>query len=190
MGIVTRVHDAHREGGGDAKIMKSIATRRIAILILVAAVALPWLARETMSQDRSESNAKVLDTVAARRIIAAAEKRAAEIEIPMNVAIVGVGGHLKAFSRMDGALLGSVDISMNKAFTARMFNTESKNLAAAAQSGGPLFGIHNSNDGRIVIFAGGIPLHDEKGEVIGAIGVSGGSVEQDQTVAEAGVTAF
>ena len=171
--------------------MKSIASGRIVILIFVAAAALPWLARETRSQDRAAgSKAKVLDSVAARRIIAAAEKKAAEIEVPMNVAIVGVGGHLKAFSRMDGALLGSVDISMNKAFTARMFNTESGNLAAASQSGGPLFGIHNSNEGRIVIFAGGIPLHDEKGEVIGAIGVSGGSVEQDQTVAEAGVTAF
>ena len=171
--------------------MKAIAMRPMGTLIFVAAAALAWAATEIQSQEQSgESEAKVVDLSSARRVIAAAEKKAMEIEVPMNIAIVDVGGNLKAFGRMDGAFLGSIDISINKAFTARAFNTDSGNLAALSQSGGPLFGIHASNQGRVVIFAGGIPLRDESGEVIGAVGVSGGSVEEDQAVAEAGVAAF
>jgi len=125
----------------------------------------------------------------ARRVIAAAEKKAHEIKQPMNIAVADEGGNLVAHVRMDGAWLGSIDISINKAFTARAFDISTKDLADHSQSGGQFFGIHVSNHGRIMIFAGGIPLKLD-GKVVGAIGVSGGSGEQDHTVAEAGAAAF
>ena len=125
----------------------------------------------------------------ARKIIAAAEKKAVEIGQPMNIAVADAGGNLVAHVRMDGAWLGSIDISINKAFTARAFDIATKDLAQHSQSGGQFFGIHVSNHGRIMIFAGGIPLKSG-GKVVGAIGVSGGSGVQDQTVAEAGAAAF
>lgn len=124
----------------------------------------------------------------ARRIIAAAEKKAQEIGQPMNIAVADAGGNLVAHVRMDNAWIGSVDISINKAFTARAFDITTKDLAENAQSGDQFFGIHVSNGGRIMIFAGGIPLK-KGGQVIGAIGVSGGSGEQDHAVAEAGAAA-
>ena len=125
----------------------------------------------------------------ARRVIAAAEAKAAEIGQPMNIAVADGGGNLVAHVRMDGAWLGSIDISINKAFTARAFDIATKDLAEHSQSGGQFFGIHVSNHGRIMIFAGGIPLK-KNGKVVGAIGVSGGSGEQDHAVAEAGAAAF
>jgi uncharacterized protein GlcG (DUF336 family) len=121
----------------------------------------------------------------ARKIIAAAEKKAVEIGQPMNIAVADAGGNLVAHVRMDGAWLGSIDISINKAFTARAFDISTKDLSQHSQSGGQFFGIHVSNHGRIMIFAGGIPLKSG-GKVIGAIGVSGGSGDQDHAVAEAG----
>ncbi len=90
---------------------------------------------------------------------------------------------------MDGAWIGSIDISINKAFTSRAFDISTKDLAEYSQSGGQFFGIHVSNHGRVMIFAGGIPLK-RAGKVVGAMGVSGGSGEQDQAVAEAGAKAF
>jgi len=125
----------------------------------------------------------------ARRIIAAAESKAEEIGQPMNIAVADGGGNLVAHVRMDGAWLGSIDISINKAFTARAFDIATKDLAAHSQSGGQFFGIHVSNHGRVMIFAGGIPLKRD-GKVVGAIGVSGGSGEQDHAVAEVGSAAF
>ena len=125
----------------------------------------------------------------ARRIIAAAEKQAEEIGQPMNIAVVDEGGNLVAHIRMDGAWIGSIDISINKAFTSRAFDIATKDLAAHSQSGGQFFGIHVSNHGRVMIFAGGVPLKRD-GKVVGGIGVSGGSGEQDQVVAEAGAGAF
>jgi uncharacterized protein GlcG (DUF336 family) len=125
----------------------------------------------------------------ARRVIAAAEKKAAAIGQPMNIAVVDSGANLVAHVRMDRAWIGSVDISINKAFTARAFDISTKDLATHSQSGGQFFGIHASNHGRIMIFAGGIPLR-RNSEVVGAIGVSGGSGEQDHAVAEAGAAAF
>src|SRR5271156_1727374 len=125
----------------------------------------------------------------ARRVIAAAEKKAAEIAQPMNIAVADEGGNLVAHVRMDGAWIGSVDISIKKAFTSRAFDIATKDLAAHSQSGSQVFGIHASNDGKIMIFAGGIPLKKD-GKVIGAIGVSGGSGEQDHAVAEAGAAAL
>ena len=125
----------------------------------------------------------------ARRVIAAAEKKAEQIGQPMNIAVVDAGGNLVAHVRMDKAWMGSVDISINKAWTSRAFDISTKDLAEFSQSGGQFFGIHASNHGRVMIFAGGIPLK-KSGQVVGAIGVSGGSGEQDQTVAEAGAAAF
>ena len=125
----------------------------------------------------------------ARRIIAAAEQKAHEIGQPMNIAVVDQGGNLIAHVRMDNAWIGSIDISINKAFTARAFDISTKDLGKNSQSGDQFFGIHVSNHGRIMIFAGGIPLkHD--GKVVGAIGVSGGMGAQDQAVAEAGEAAY
>ena len=125
----------------------------------------------------------------ARRIIAAAEEKAEQIGQPMSIAVADEGGNLVAFVRMDGACLGSIDISINKAYTARAFDIATRDLAAYAQPGGPFFGIHASNGGRIIIFAGGVPI--KKGNVVvGAIGASGGSGDQDHAVAEAGAQAF
>jgi uncharacterized protein GlcG (DUF336 family) len=125
----------------------------------------------------------------ARRVIAAAESKAGEVGQPMNIAVVDAGGKLVSHVRMDGAWIGSIDIS-NKAFTSRAFDIATKDLAEPSQPGGQFYGIHVSNGGRIRIFAGGIPLSADGGEVVGAIGVSGGSGEQDQEVAEAGAAAF
>lgn len=125
----------------------------------------------------------------AKRVIAAAEKKAGSIGQPMNIAVADAGGNLVAHVRMDGAWLGSIDISINKAFTSRAFDISTKDLATHSQPGKDFFGIHASNGGRIMIFAGGIPLRRE-GKVVGAIGVSGGSGEQDHSVAEAGAAAF
>ncbi|RKR89833.1 uncharacterized protein GlcG (DUF336 family) [Micromonospora pisi] len=125
----------------------------------------------------------------ARRLIAAAEARANEIGQPENIAVVDHGGNLLAQVRMDGAWIGSIDISVNKAWTARAFDIATKDLAGNAQPGQPFFGIHTTNGGRVVIFAGGIPLLRD-GKVIGGIGVSGGDDNQDQTVAEAGAAAL
>jgi uncharacterized protein GlcG (DUF336 family) len=132
---------------------------------------------------------KALTLTDARTIILAAEKRAVEIGQPMNIAVVDGGGNLISHVRMDGALLGSIDISINKAFTARAFNMQTKDLGDNSQPGNQFYGIHASNHGRIMIFAGGVPISRD-GDIVGAIGVSSGSGEQDQTVAEAGAAAL
>ena len=125
----------------------------------------------------------------ARGIISAAERKAKELKQPMNIAVADGGGNLVAHVRMDAAWIGSIDISIKKAFTARAFDISTAELAKHSQSGGQFFGIHASNDGRVMIFAGGVPL-SRAGKVVGAVGVSGGSGEQDQAVAEAGAKAF
>ncbi len=125
----------------------------------------------------------------ARQVLTAAEAKANELGQPMNIAVVDEGANLLAFGRMAGAWLGSIDISINKAFTARAFNLPTIDLADNAQPGQQFYGIHASNHGRIMIFAGGIPLK-RGGTVVGAVGVSGGSKEQDQGVAEAAAQAF
>ena len=125
----------------------------------------------------------------ARRIIAAAEIKAAEIGQPMNIAVADAGGNLVAHVRMDNAWMGSIDISIKKAWTSRAFDIATKDLADHSQSGGQFFGINASNGGKVMIFAGGIPIKKGK-KVVGAIGVSGGSGEQDHAVAEAGAKAY
>ena len=125
----------------------------------------------------------------ARRVISAAEEKAREIGQPQNVAVVDAGRNLKAFSRMDGAWLGSIEIAIDKAFTAASFELQTQDLTEQAQPGQPLYGINTTHGGRIVIFGGGIPLVRD-GEVLGAVGVSGGTPDQDQQCAEAGAAAF
>ena len=126
---------------------------------------------------------------AAEKVVAAAKRKAADIETLMNIAVVDGGGNLKAFARMDGAWLGSIDISIRKARTARWFDMNTGEIGKLSQPGGPLFGIEHSNGG-LITFPGGIPLKDGKGNVVGAIGVSGSSVENDHIVATAGAEAL
>ena len=130
-----------------------------------------------------------LDLADARRIIAAGERKALDMGIAYNLAVADAGGGLLAHARMDGAWLGSVDIAINKAWTARAFDMSTEELARIAQSGDQGFGINTTNDSRVVIFGGGIPIRVD-GVVIGAVGASGGSVEQDIAVAAAAVQGF
>ena len=125
----------------------------------------------------------------AHAVIAAGERKADELGIPFNIAVVDAGANLKAFGRQDGAWLGSIDIAQGKAFTARAFDMATKELAPMTQPGEPLFGIDASNGGKIIIFAGGIPLKDGD-TIVGAVGVSGGTPDQDHEVAEAAAAGF
>jgi uncharacterized protein GlcG (DUF336 family) len=125
----------------------------------------------------------------AEAVITAAKTKADEIGVAMNIAVVDAGNNLTAFARQDGAWLGSIAIAQDKAFTARAFDAGTDDLYEKAQPGGSLYGIGVSNDGRVITFPGGVPLSDGD-EIVGAIGVSGGEVAQDQAVAEAGAAAF
>ncbi|HLR94883.1 MAG TPA: heme-binding protein [Jiangellaceae bacterium] len=126
---------------------------------------------------------------AAEAIEQACLRKARELGLLMNVAVVDVGGNLKAFARMDGAWLGSIDVAIKKARTARYFDMQSGDLGPMAQPGQPLYHIEFSNGG-LITFPGGIPLQDRDGVVVGAVGVSGSTVDNDQAVAQAGVSAF
>ena len=121
----------------------------------------------------------------AQKVVAAAEAKAQQQGTLMNIAVIDAGGNLKAFARMDGAFLGSIDISLKKAKTARDFNMSSKELGDLAQPGKPLYGIEVTNGG-LAIFGGGELLRDKAGTIIGAVGVSGSSVEDDMAVSQAG----
>ncbi|PZX55880.1 uncharacterized protein GlcG (DUF336 family) [Algoriphagus ratkowskyi] len=125
----------------------------------------------------------------AEKAIQEAKAKAAEIDTKMNIAIVDGGANLVAFTRMDGAWLGSLDISIKKAKTARFFDMDTGIVGSLSQPGGPLFNIEHSNSG-LITFPGGIPIKNAEGTIIGAIGVSGSSVENDHTVAEAGAKAI
>jgi uncharacterized protein GlcG (DUF336 family) len=125
----------------------------------------------------------------AQRIVEAAVTKAKEIGQPMNIAVVDAGTNLTAFVRMDGAWLGSIDIAINKAFTAKAFDVSTRDLGRNSQPGDQFFGIHVANHARVMIFAGGIPIK-ANGQVVGAVGVSGGSGEQDQAVAEAAASSW
>ena len=125
----------------------------------------------------------------AHQVVTAAIEKAKGINTKMDIAIVDAGANLKAFIRMDGAWLGSVDIAMKKAKTARFFDMPTGEIGKLSQPGQPLFNIEHSNEG-LITFPGGLPLTDANGEIIGAIGVSGSSVEDDHAVAQAGVDAL
>ena len=124
-----------------------------------------------------------------KKIISSAEQKAHEMGLAMNIAVMDAGRNLVAFHRMDGAWVASIDIAIDKAFTSAGRGLTTREIGEMAQPGQPLFGINTTNGGRIVIFAGGIPLM-RASEVVGAIGVSGGTVDEDHQVAEAGVAAF
>src|ERR1700741_506905 len=125
----------------------------------------------------------------AKQMLSAAEAKAASLGIPYCVAVVDASGHLVAFLRQDGALIGSVDLAIDKAATARIFDKSTSDLATLAQSGKPLFGIQESNAGKVVIFGGGVPVVLD-GTIVGAVGASAGTVEQDAAVAEAAIAAL
>ncbi|MEM8522317.1 heme-binding protein [Flavobacterium sp. PL12] len=130
-----------------------------------------------------------ISLVQAEKIIAAAQEKSVAIDTKMNIAVVDAGANLVAFARMDGAWLGSLDISIKQAKTARFFDMNTGVIGELSQPGGSLYNIEHSNSG-LITFPGGIPIKNAAGEIIGAIGVSGSSVENDHTVAEAGVSAL
>jgi len=125
----------------------------------------------------------------AEEMVAAARRRAEKIGVPQNIAVVDAGGNLKAFARMDGAWLGSIDIAIRKARTSRLFDKETGEIGKMSKPGGPLYSIEVSNGG-LITFPGGIPIFNEDNEVVGAIGVSGGTVKEDHEVASEGVKAI
>jgi len=125
----------------------------------------------------------------ARTIVAAGEAQAKKIGVSVNIAVLDVGTHLKAFSRMDGAVLGSIDVAMGKARTAALFQISSEAVWEYCKPGAPAPGLERSNGG-LMTFAGGMPLVAVDGEMLGAVGVSGGAVSQDREIAEAAAAAI
>lgn len=125
----------------------------------------------------------------AEKIISVAKEKSTAIDTKMNIAIVDAGANLVAFARMDGAWLGSLDISIKKAKTARYFDMNTGVIGSLSQPGGALYNIEHSNNG-LITFPGGVPIKNVSGQIIGAIGVSGSTVENDHTVAEAGASAI
>jgi uncharacterized protein GlcG (DUF336 family) len=130
-----------------------------------------------------------ISSTTAKSVVDAAAQKAVELRVAVCVAIVDAGGHLQMFLRMDHAMLGSVDISQKKARTSACFGLNSEVLGQASQPGGPFYGVENSNGG-LITFSGGVPLIDGTGETTGAIGVSGGTSEQDAAIAQAGAAVF
>lgn len=122
----------------------------------------------------------------AQDILQAAVNKAEELDTKMNIAIVDSGANLKAFMRMNDAWLGSIDIAIKKAKTARFFDMPTGEIGKLSQPGEPLFNIEHSNEG-LISFPGGLPIVNGEGKIIGAIGVSGSSVENDHAVAQAGI---
>jgi uncharacterized protein GlcG (DUF336 family) len=160
--------------------------------VLVTAIALAGRTpAASATQEAALSPIATLDIslTQAQTVLAAALAEAEEQGTFMDIAVVDAGGNLKAFARMDGAWLGSIDIATTKARTARYFNLPTEELGKLSQPGGPLFQIEASNGG-LITFPGGLPLTAADGTVIGAIGVSGSTVENDRAVAEAGVAAL
>lgn len=142
---------------------------------------------EVLNKMGQEEAGESLNLELALKILKKAEEKAVEIKKPMCIAVVDAGGNLLAFHRMDESLLASIEIAINKAFTAVMLKMETSKLAELAKPDGELFGINNAYNGRIVTFGGGIPIF-KNGKLIGAIGVSGGTVDEDVVVAKAGIS--
>lgn len=153
--------------------------------LILAGLSFQW---HTVSAQEGVSGADI-DLAAAKRVVEAAVKKAQETNTKMDIAVVDAGANLKAFVRMDGAWLGSIDIAIKKAKTARFFDMNTGEIGKLSQPGGPLYNIEHSNGG-LISFPGGVPLKNAKGEIIGAIGVSGSTVEDDHTVAMAGAAAL
>ena len=134
--------------------------------------------------------ARLISLEQAETIVRACKAEADRIGQPMNIAVVDDGANLVTFSSMDGTKLVGVDIAQRKALTAVYFQADTKDLAPLVQPGEPLFGIESTSGGRLVVFGGGVLLHDASGAVAGGVGVSAGTVEQDHQVADAGRAAF
>ena len=137
----------------------------------------------------SPANTRDLTLEQATAILRAAEAKAKELDVKMNIAVVDAGANLKAFARMENAWLGSIDISIKKAKTSRYFDMETGKIGELSQPGKSLYMIEVSNGG-LISFPGGVPLKLSDGTVIGAIGVSGSSVDKDHLVARAGADAL
>lgn len=130
-----------------------------------------------------------LTTDSTDQIITAAKQKATQLGVPVNIAVLDQGGHMKAFVRMDGAVLGSIDIALKKAKTAVLFELNSEAVFEYCKPGAPAYGLEHTNGG-LAVFAGGIPLKNPRGELIGAVGVSGGAVPQDFSIAQAAADAL
>ena len=167
-------------------------------LVVAAACAVPLVAQQRQQQRDQDAQQAAAGTQAgnatditldqAHAALEAAAKKAQEIQTKMDIAVVDAGGNLKAFARMDGAWLGSIDISIKKAKTARYFNMPTGEIGKLSQPGGPLYQIEVSNGG-LITFPGGVPIKASDGTIIGAIGVSGSTVDNDHACAQAGADA-
>lgn len=166
-------------------ILGAIAT--LTAINIPTSTALAQQGDQNRTKSAASMNDVTLDQAAA--IIQVAVEKAKAVDTKMDIAIVDAGGNLKGFARMDGAWLGSIDISIKKAKTARYFDMNTGEIGKLAQPGGPLYGIEVSNGG-LITFPGGVPLKNADGTIIGAIGVSGSTVENDHIVAEAGAAAL
>src|SRR5262245_30371246 len=145
-----------------------------------------------MTQRNGGSMPRAYDSLTlddAKQMLAGAEAKAVSLGIAYNIAVVNSGGHLLAFVRQDDALIGSIDLAINKARTARIFNKPTSLFAELAQPGEPLYGIQQTNDGRVVVFGGGVPVLVD-GQIVGGVGASAGTVEQDIAVVEAALDAL
>ena len=171
--------------------MRRIITGTLALVLTLIMVVASQPSRLLAAQETplAALPAQDLSLAQAQSVLDAAIAAAEEQGTKMDVAVVDAGGNLKAFARMDGAWLGSIDIATTKARTARYFDLPTEELGALSQPGGPLYGIEVSNGG-LITFPGGLPLQAEDGTVIGAIGVSGSTVEDDRAVAAAGAAAL
>jgi uncharacterized protein GlcG (DUF336 family) len=171
--------------------MRRIITGTLALVLTLIMVVASQPSRLLAAQDTplAALPTQDLSLAQAESVLDAAIAAAEEQGTKMDVAVVDAGGNLKAFARMDGAWLGSIDIATTKARTARYFDLPTEELGALSQPGGPLYGIEVSNGG-LITFPGGLPLTAEDGTVIGAIGVSGSTVEDDRAVAAAGAAAL
>ena len=174
---------------------RSVVTALAGVGVIAAVLASSLVAQERPAERGGERgrggggggaiNTKDISLEQARAIMDAAMAKAREIDTKMDIAVVDAGGNLKGFYRMDGAWIGSIDISIRKAKTARFFDMPTGEIGKLSQPGGPLYQIEHSNGG-LITFPGGVPIKAADGTIIGAIGVSGSTVEKDHTVAAAG----
>jgi uncharacterized protein GlcG (DUF336 family) len=166
-------------------------TGTLALVLVFVSVVVGWPIAPAAAEEVVPLSLQTQDLslAQAQLVLRAALLAAEEQGTLMDIAVVDAGGNLKAFVRMDGAWRGSIDIAVKKASTARAFDLPTEALGALAQPGGPLYGIEVSNGG-LITFPGGLPLKAADGTVIGAIGVSGSTVEDDRAVAAAGAAAL
>ncbi len=168
-------------------ISRGLAAAGLAMLA-VGFIAMPQPGVTAQEEDAAFATPDITLDMAMEALEAARDK-AEEMGVKMDIAVVDAGGNLKAFARMDGAWLGSIDIAIKKAKTSRFFDMNTGAIGELSQPGGPLYNIEHSNDG-LITFPGGVPLKNASGEIIGAIGVSGSTVEDDHEVATAGAEAI